>query len=51
VRALWREWIGEGATSTVDLELTDAEIAAVYGLVQTPEEQRAVDKLVAQVSA
>jgi hypothetical protein len=39
VRALWRECIGEGATSTVDLELTDAEIAAVYGLAWTPDEQ------------
>jgi Sigma-70, region 4 len=29
MRALFREWIGEGATSAGDLELTDAEIAAV----------------------
>jgi Sigma-70, region 4 len=51
VRALWREWVGEGATSTVDLELTDAEIAAVYGLARTPDEQRALDKLMALVRA
>lgn len=50
-RALWREWVGEGATSTLDLELTEAEIVAVYSLVRTPEEQRAVDKLMALVSA
>jgi hypothetical protein len=51
VRALFRELIGEGATSTVDPELTEAEIAAVYGLVRTPEEQRVLVKLMAQVSA
>jgi hypothetical protein len=51
VRARLREWIDEGVTSTVDVELTDAEIAAVYGLAQTPDELRAVDKLMALVSA
>ena len=51
VRALWREWIGEGAPSTEDVELTDAEVAAVYGLARTPDEQRVLDKLMALVSA
>jgi hypothetical protein len=55
LRAIWAEWegegIGEGVAPAEDLELTDAEIAAVYGLVQTPDEQRVLDKLMALVSA
>jgi hypothetical protein len=51
LRALWRELVGEGATSTVDLELTDAEVAAIYGLARTWAERRVVDKLIAIVSA
>ena len=51
IRALWRELVGEGVTSTADLELTDAEIAALYGLVRTPEERRVLDKVIALVSA
>lgn len=47
VRALWRELVDESSTSTVDLELTDAEIAAVYGLARTPAERQAVDRLMA----
>ncbi len=50
-RALFRELVGEGATSTLDLELTDEEIDALYGLVRTPDEQRVLDKLMALVSA
>ena len=51
LRALWRELVGEGATSTVDLELTDAEVAAICDLAQTRVERRAVDKLMALVCA
>ena len=51
VRAIWRELVGESVTSTVDLELTDAEVAAVYDLAWTPDEQRALDKLITIVRA
>jgi Sigma-70, region 4 len=45
MRGLWREWIGEGATSTADLKLTDAEVAAGYGLAWTRAERWAMDKM------
>jgi hypothetical protein len=43
LRALWTEWIGEGTAQ--DVELTDAEIAALYNLARTEAERRAVDKM------
>ncbi len=49
-RALWRELVGQGAASTVDLELTDVEINALCGLAQTPDEQRVLDKLMALIA-
>ncbi len=49
VRALWREWIGEGAASVEDAELTDAEIQAVYDLAWAPAERRVLDKLMALI--
>jgi hypothetical protein len=51
LRAIWRELIGEGASSDVDLELTDAEVAAICGLARTWAERRAVDKMMVLVSA
>ena len=50
LRGIWREWIGEGAVSAEDGELTDAEVAAIYGLARTREEQRAVEKMMALMS-
>jgi hypothetical protein len=50
LRAIWGDWIGEGA-SAEDFELTDAEVAAVYSLAWTRAERRALDKLMALVSA
>jgi len=50
LQAIWREWIGKGAGSAEDLEFTDAEVAAVYGLARTRAEQRAVENLMALVS-
>jgi hypothetical protein len=41
---------GDCAAGAVDLDFTDAEIAAIYGLAQTPDEQRVLDKLMALVS-
>ena len=49
VRELWREWVGEGATSTLDLGLTSAEAAAIYALARTRAERQAVDKVMALV--
>lgn len=51
LRALWREKVRESAASKVNLELNDAEVAAVYGLARTWAERQAVDKLMALVSA
>ncbi len=50
VRALWREWVGEGAATAEDIELTDAEIQAVYDLAWTPAERRVLDKLMAAIA-
>ena len=50
LRAIWHEWIGESGAAAEDLELSDAELAAVYNLARTRAEQRAVEKLMALVS-
>jgi hypothetical protein len=47
LRAIWGEWIGEGE----DVELTDAEVAAIYGLARTRAERRVLDKLMAVLAA
>jgi hypothetical protein len=51
LRAFWREWIDEGATSTLGLELTAAEVAAIYGLARTRAERWVVDEVMSLVSA
>ncbi len=54
MKALWAEWQGgevDEAFTMGDLELTDTEIAAVYGLAWTPEERRALDKVIALIVA
>jgi hypothetical protein len=52
LRNAWREWMSgevEESYSTAGSgwALTRAEVAAVYGLTRTPEERRAVTKLLA----
>jgi hypothetical protein len=47
LRAIWGEWIGEATASAEDLNLTNAEVAAVYALAWTEAERRVVDKLMA----
>jgi hypothetical protein len=52
LRSAWREWLtGEveesSFTSESGWDLSRAEVAAVYGLTRTPEERRAVRKLLA----
>jgi hypothetical protein len=50
LRAIWGEWIGEGASGE-DVELTDAEVAALYNLAGTQAERRVLDKLMALMAA
>ena len=55
LRELWREWTeGEikeaGKGASAEWTLSRAEIAAVYALTRTPEEQRAVRKLIGLVT-
>jgi hypothetical protein len=50
LRAIWGEWIGEDA-SDEDLDLTDAEVAAIYNLARTEVERWALDKMMAVLDA
>ncbi len=55
LRRLWREWsrgeIEEASVSPNDWNLTHAEVAAVYGLAQTPAERQVIQKIMALVGS
>jgi hypothetical protein len=55
LKALWRDWnlgeIEEGFMPASNLNLTAAEIAAVYDLTQTPAERRVIRKVMALVGS
>ena len=55
LRAIWQEWvkgaIKEGVVPVVNWELNRSEIAALYGLAQTPAERALLQRLLAWIGA
>ena len=55
LRAIWQEWvkgaIKEGVVPVVNLELNRSEIAALFGLAQTPAERALLQRLLVWMGA